>query len=86
MRTTITLEADVAARLQAFSRQTGKTFKQAVNDAVRQGLSSPSTLRAEPFVQPTYAMGKVKADLTKALSLAAEIDDQATIAKLAQGR
>ena len=86
MRTTITLEADVATRLQAFSRRTGKTFKQAVNEAVREGLSSPKSTRAEPFVQPTHAMGKIKADLTKALSLAAEIDDQAAIAKFAQGR
>lgn len=86
MRTTITLDTDVAARLRAFSSRTGKTFKQAVNDAVRAGLSSPGTVRAEPFVQPTHAMGKVKADLTKALSLAAQIDDQMTIAKLAQGR
>ena len=86
MRTTITLEPDVATRLQAFSRRTGKTFKQAVNEAVREGLSAPKTLRAEPFVQPTHAMGKMKVDLTKALSLAGELEDQAAIAKLAQGR
>lgn len=82
MRTTITLEADVATRLKEFSRRTGKSFKQAVNDAVREGLSSPKTIRAEPFVQPAYSMGKVKVDLTKALSLAAEIDDQEAIARL----
>ena len=86
MRTTITLETDVATRLQAFSRRTGKTFKQAVNDAVREGLSRPKTVRAEPFVQPTHAMGKVKLDLTKALSLAEEFEDQSSIIKLTQGR
>ena len=43
MRTTITLEADVAARLREFSHRTGKTFKQAVNDAVRQGCCNLHT-------------------------------------------
>jgi len=36
MRTTVTLEVNVAARLREFSHGAGKTFKQAVNDAVRQ--------------------------------------------------
>ena len=63
MRTTITLEVDVAARLREFSHRTGKSFKQVVNDAVRQGLSSPSVVRAEPFVQPTYSLGRVRIEI-----------------------
>ena len=82
MRTTITLEVDVAARLREFSHRTGKSFKQAVNDAVRQGLASPAVARAEPFVQPTYSLGRVRVDLTKALTLAADLEDQEIVAKL----
>jgi hypothetical protein len=82
MRTTITLEADVAARLREFSRRTGRSFKQAVNDAVREGLSSPAVVRAEPFVQPSYSLGKVRVDLTKSLALATDLEDQEAVAKL----
>jgi hypothetical protein len=85
MRTTITLEVDVAARLREFSHRTGKTFKQAVNDAVREGLASPAVVRAEPFVQPTYSMGRVRIDLTKALALATDLEDQEVVAKLRRG-
>lgn len=84
MRTTITLEVDVAARLREFAHRSGISFKQAVNDAVREGLSSPAVLRAEPFVQPTYSLGRVRVDLTKALSLATDLEDQDLVAKLGQ--
>ena len=85
MRTTITLEVDVAARLREFSRCTGKSFKQAVNDAVREGLSSPGVVRAEPFVQPPFSLGRVRVDLTKALALATDLEDQELVAKLRRG-
>jgi hypothetical protein len=85
MRTTITLEVDVAARLREFAHHSGISFKQAVNDAVRKGLSSPAVLRAEPFVQPTYSLGSVRVDLTKALSLATDLEDQEFLAKRGQG-
>ena len=85
MRITITLEADVAARLREVSQRTGKSFKQAVNDAVREGLSSPAAVRAEPFVQPTHSMGRVTVDLTKALAMAADLEDQEVVAELRRG-
>jgi hypothetical protein len=84
MRTTITLDVDVAARLREFAHRSGVSFKQAVNDAVRQGLSSPAVVRAEPFVQPTYSLGRVRVDLTKALALASDLEDQDLVAKLGQ--
>jgi hypothetical protein len=85
MRTTITLDVDVATRLREFAHRSGVSFKQAVNDAVRQGLSSPAVVRAEPFVQPTYSLGRVRVDLTKALALASDLEDQDLVAKLGQG-
>ena len=86
MRTTITLDADVASRLRDFAHRKGISFKQAVNDAVRAGLSSPSVQRGEPFRQPAYSLGKVRVDLTKALALAADLEDQEHVAKLGRGR
>lgn len=82
MRTTITLEVDVAAGLRELAHRSGISFKQAVNDAVREGLSSSAVLRAEPFVQPTFSLGRVRVDLTKALSLATDLEDQELAAKL----
>ncbi|HUP24299.1 MAG TPA: antitoxin [Thermoanaerobaculia bacterium] len=38
MRTTLTLESDVAAAIKAAQRRTGATHKQIVNDALRRGL------------------------------------------------
>lgn len=38
MRTTLTLDEDVAARLEAEARRTGHSFKQTVNDLLRFAL------------------------------------------------
>jgi predicted transcriptional regulator len=37
MRTTVTLDADVAAKLRALARRRGISFKQVLNQAVRAG-------------------------------------------------
>ncbi len=39
-RTTLTLEDDVAARLQAEARRTGRSFKEVVNDLLRFALGA----------------------------------------------
>ena len=49
MRTTLTLDEDVAAKLKAEVRQSGRTFKEVVNDLLRLGLSSRK--KSEP-IQP----------------------------------
>ncbi len=48
MRTTLTLDDDVAARLRAEGRHSGKSFKQIVNDCLRLGLSVRSKAAAIP--------------------------------------
>jgi hypothetical protein len=54
MRTTLTLDRDVAERLKAEMRRTGKGLKVAVNDALRHGLGiaekavPPRRFRVEP--------------------------------------
>jgi len=57
MRTTVTLEADVARLLNDQARRTRKTFKETLNAAVRKGLgqacesdaSSPFIIEARPM-------------------------------------
>jgi hypothetical protein len=51
MRTTLTLDDDVAARLKELSRASGASFKAVVNETLRRGLSTPEKLAPEgPFV------------------------------------
>ena len=44
MRTTLTLEDDLAERLKERARRRRITFKQAVNDAIRRGLMQPDSV------------------------------------------
>jgi hypothetical protein len=56
MRTTVTLDPDVAAMLKAVARDRGVSFKQALNEAVRAGLAA-GRARHRPFRQPTQPVG-----------------------------
>jgi hypothetical protein len=49
MRTTLTLEDDVAVLLERLRRERGLTFKEIVNQALREGLLA---LETKPAVQP----------------------------------
>jgi len=61
MRTTLTLDEDVAIQLQHEMRRTGKTFKQTVNDAVRTGLASRHAVASLPaFEVRARPMGVVQ--------------------------
>jgi Ribbon-helix-helix protein, copG family len=76
MRTTVTLDPDVAARLKAVARERGISFKQALNQAVRAGLVAGRG-RSRPFRQLTQAMGlRPGVSIDKALALAAALEDE----------
>jgi hypothetical protein len=48
MRTTLTLDDDVAARLQAEARRSGRPFKTVVNEHLRAALAQRKAVRAVP--------------------------------------
>jgi hypothetical protein len=49
-RTTITLDEDVHAKLEAAMRKSGKSFKETVNETLRLGLLKPSKQQnVKPF-------------------------------------
>lgn len=76
MRTTVTLDPDLAARLRAIARRRGISFKQALNQAVRAGLR---VQRQPPAAPPRYtqAMGlRPGVDLDRALHLASALEDE----------
>jgi hypothetical protein len=65
-------------------RERGEPFKRVLNAAIREGLASPKRTRAKPFKQRTFDMGRPLVDLTKALSLAAELEDADTLKQVRQ--
>lgn len=81
MRTTVTLDPDTEALVKRAMRERGLTFKQAVNEAIR--LGAVGGTRAISF--STYAMGAPLVDVTKAVRLAGELEDQELADRLARG-
>ena len=45
MRTTVTLDPDVAERLKAWAHRQRLSFKEALNTVIRRGLSAPGSSR-----------------------------------------
>jgi Arc/MetJ family transcription regulator len=84
VRTTVTLDPDTRLLVERAMRERGLSFKEAVNDAIRAGLGAPSG-RAPGYTTPR-ALGPARVDLTKALQLAAELEDDALARRLAEGR
>jgi hypothetical protein len=82
MRTTVTLDADVAAKLKQTARERGISFKEALNSNVRRGLESTG-VGARPYRVPTRRLGaRPGVNLDKALQLAGELEDAETMRKL----
>jgi hypothetical protein len=58
MRTTITLETDVAAKLKAETKKTGRPFKTVVNEYLRLGFTVREQLHGhKPFKVKARPMG-----------------------------
>lgn len=57
MRTTLTLDDDVAAKLKAESRRSGRAFREVVNEAIRRGLMAHRPARREPFRVRARSLG-----------------------------
>jgi hypothetical protein len=57
MRTTITLDADVAQQLKAATSSTGRPFRAIVNDALRRGLPLLRKPRSKPYRMKPHDMG-----------------------------
>ena len=70
----------------------GRPFKQVVNDTLRAGLeasSQVSSVATRPrYVCPTFSMGQPRwpVNLDKSLALAAELEDLEIVARLRQGQ
>jgi plasmid stability protein len=60
VRTTLTLEDDVAAKLRSAVRRSGRSFKEVVNEVLRQGLSAtPSSAKPARFTVRARDLGEL---------------------------
>jgi hypothetical protein len=88
MRTTLTIDDGLLRQLRQKALDCGKPFKQVVDETLRAGLHQPLNPPREPYRCPTFSIGALApgVDLSKATLLAAQLDDDALIDKLRQGR
>lgn len=64
MRTTLTLDEDVAVKLHAEARRTGRSFREVVNESIRRGLATRQRARsAAPFKVTARDLGNLRAGL-----------------------
>ncbi len=83
MRTTITLDPDVEALIRTVMKERGISFKEALNTAIRAGLTHARP-RRRSFVQRSFSLGSEQNfRWDKALETAAAIDDEELSRKLA---
>ena len=65
MRTTLTLDEDVAAKLRAESRRAGRPFREIVNGTLRRGLASRRVARQQQSFKITARdLGDLKPGLS----------------------
>lgn len=84
MRTTVTLDDDVATRLRESAQERGIPFKTAINEAIRAGLeyrTRPRRYRVKP-----RPMGPARVDLTRAAQLAGQLEDAELVRKIDLGK
>ena len=84
MRTTLTLDDNIAKSLQEQAHKNRQPFKEVVNQALKLGL----TLMATPVKPVDYVLNPSRwgvrpgMDLIKSSNLAAQLEDEAPVAKL----
>ena len=85
MRTTLTIDDNIARKLKEIVHRSGKPFKTVVNEALRAGIENNQSARStKPYRLKPVAMGEVREpyNLDKALQLADHLEDEEISRKL----
>jgi hypothetical protein len=85
VRTTLTIDDDLAAALKDRAHDERRSFKEVVNEVLRRGLAERPVGHEEepkPWPFPTYDMGRALVDLTKANQLAGELEDAEIVRRM----
>jgi hypothetical protein len=84
MRKIVTLDPDIEALIRKRMRERGTSFRQTLNDAIREGLAGG---RGDPGFRTTTAnLGMPSVNLDRAVQLAAELEDVEVISKMRGGK
>ncbi|MDA8295980.1 MAG: antitoxin [Actinomycetota bacterium] len=81
MRTTVTLDPDVEQLIRRRMGERGQSFKEALNDTVREGLRA----RRSEFSTPVHEMGQPGVVLDRALRLAGDLEDEELVRRERRG-
>jgi len=85
MRTTFAIDDDLLRDLKRRAEQDRTSLTRLVNNLLRKavnGTLSPAG-NQKPYKEKTFSMGRPLVDVTKALALAAELEDEEIVRKLA---
>ena len=79
MRTTVTLDGDIAARLKGLRKRRDQTFKEVVNTALRAGLDRlefPVKKSSKPYTIRPRSLGTRLPNLDNVADVLAAIEDE----------
>jgi hypothetical protein len=82
MRTTVTIDPDLAANLRRIAHERDISFKEALNTALRAGLSAQSGTPHRYRLRARSLDLRPGIDLDRALRLASALEDEETLRKL----
>ncbi len=80
VRTTVTLDPDAEQLVRARMIERGVSFKQALNDLIREGV--PRHRQPAAFATRTASLGAPSVNLDQALRLAADLEDEEIVRKM----
>jgi hypothetical protein len=85
MRTTIRIEDELLERLKEQALRENVSLTKLVNRTLRAGMQRSRTpaRRRVQYREKTYSMGAPRFDLAKALALAADLEDEEVVRKMA---
>ena len=84
MRTTIRIEDELLERLKEQALKENVSLTKLVNRALRAGMQrSRAPRRRSQYRETTHSMGTPRFDLDKALAVAADLEDEEVIRKVA---
>jgi len=86
VRTTMTLDDDVAEALRTLAHERRQPFKQVVNDALRRGLAPREDTPPRSYTTVSNLGITPGVDMTKLNKLADALEDTEILRKLEQGR
>jgi hypothetical protein len=84
MRTTLTLDDQLASELKEIAHRAGRPFKEVVNETLRNGLRSRRGPAAKAYRLETVSLGGLRggASIDKALRIADQLEDEELARKL----